>query len=345
MTTKARTLVLALAALLAIGCKKEGAAKPADVATDVAGKGPGGKGKGDGKDPRPGEERSVDTRGAGPAPAPEVTLVDAGKAPLRPLRVKPSVGAAQSLLMTMKMVMEMDAGPAMQVPRTALPVMKLTMDAKVTEVGKDGDARYEFVLGEAEVVDGPGANPMMVEAMRKSLTGMKGLSGHAVVSPRNFTREANIVVPLTADPTLRQFMDGMKQSMNQLSAPFPEEAVGVGAKWRVKTALVQSGITLEQVAAYEITAMEGDRVSAKVSIDQKAQPQEIKGPQVPAGVKMSVVSMTSKGVGEIALDLARLLPPRVSLSLASDARMSVDAGGQHQAMNMKLEMDVTMEAK
>jgi hypothetical protein len=274
---------------------------------------------------------------------PVVKLLDAGSGPKRALRIKPVVGAKQTLVMAMKMTMEMDSGATMHVPRTTLPVLELTMAAKVLDVNKAGEARYEFSVADINVVPG-GSNPSVVEAVRKSVASLKGFSGHATVNARNFTIAGDLDVPDTIDANLHQMLDSMVQSMGQLSAPFPEEPIGKGGRWQTRTQLAVNGITVQQTTEYALTGLDGDKLVAKVQVVQKADPQPFTGSNVPPGLKMSVVSWSGNGGGELQLDLAKqFLAGAASLALASNTKMAMDANGQHQDMTMAL--DVAIDVK
>src|SRR5262245_31250014 len=75
-----------------------------------------------------------------PAGAPVVKLVDAGKGAKKQLRFTAKKGLARTMVMTMKMAMGQGGAPM------TLPVMKMTMDMKVTDVSAEGDIKYTFVL-------------------------------------------------------------------------------------------------------------------------------------------------------------------------------------------------------
>ena len=70
----------------------------------------------------------------------------------------------------------------------------------------------------------------------------------------------------------------MEQALQQISAPLPDEAVGVGAKWKLVTHLRQNGVSLKQDGA--LRAEEGQRdqtVQLGVTLEQAAPKQT--GPQ------------------------------------------------------------------
>ena len=271
-----------------------------------------------------------------PADAPVVKLIDAGKDPKKPLRLTAKVGLKRSMVMTMKMAMAMTLG-ANSMPKQDLPETRMTMDMKVTNVAPNGDIRYEFKIKKPEVIADKDANPMVVDAMKKALKGMEGMSGYAVVTSRGFTKEADINVPANMDPQMKQFMEGTKQSLHQIASPLPEEPVGVGAKWETIMKLQQNGMVLNQTATNDLVELKGDTGKINLKIKQNAERQKI----TQNGVTVDLISLKSTGDGVMNFDLTRLVPSLATVSLNSDSQM--EAMGQKMAM--KLDMTMGMQGK
>jgi hypothetical protein len=269
-----------------------------------------------------------------PPGVPVVKVTDAGSGPKKQLRFTAKKGLSRSMVMTMKMGMAMSMG-ANSMPMTVLPTMKLTMDMKVTEVSAAGDIKYTFALKQPEVIAEKGMPAAMVDAMKNASKGMAGLTGYAVVTSRGFTKEADIKVPADADPQMKQLMDSIKQSLYQISAPLPEEAVGVGAKWDTIMQLTQNGMTLDQTATNELVDLKGDSGKLKLTLKQSAKPQKV----TVNGMAVNVLSLNSNGTGETNLDFTRLVPSQASVTMHSDLKM--EASGQKVGMQMDLTMGLS----
>jgi hypothetical protein len=131
-----------------------------------------------------------------------------------------------------------------------------------------------------------------------------------------------------ADPTVKALMAQMSASIENLSTAFPEEAVGVGAKWEVRQAITGGGQTQFQKALYEITALAGKTVSMKVTTEQTAPPQTIDNPMAAAaGGEMTLDKMSGAGTGTMTVALDSLVPTSTSSSTTS-AAMTMTMGGQ-----------------
>lgn len=270
-----------------------------------------------------------------PAHAPTVKLLDPGKGPRKPLRVRVSPGHTETSVLTMRMQM----GFAPQPPLT-LPPMVVTLALRVTDVAPDGDVHYEFEVTRTEVVAEPKMAPDLVEGLRAQLAHLVGLKGHVRVSSRGVTREADLVIPDSLAPQAKQLLAGMRESLTQISAPFPEEPVGVGARWEVKETISQQGITLTQIATYELKSLRGDVFRTLVTIVQNADRQEVAMPGLPPGAKVTLVGMDSKGTGEIAGRLDRLVPTLSTVDLSSRIDSRAVVGGEQQDVSMTMNVHV-----
>jgi hypothetical protein len=273
----------------------------------------------------------------------QVKLLEPGAEPRKALRFHPKPGDKQSMLMTMKMGMGVKMGE-MENPPVKLPVMKMAMDVTIKDVASNGDITYDIVMSDAGIVDDPEVIAQVAEAMRNALAGMKGLAGKGVLSGRGISKGTDIKAPPGADPQVSQFVDQMKETMSRVATPLPEEPVGAGAKWEVKTPIKSQGMTLTQSATFELVSIDGDRAAAKSSVTQTAANQKISNPMMP-GAKVDLSKMTGNGTGELSLDLGQILPPEASVEYHQDMSMTMSNGGQKQPMAMKMDLNLHIESK
>ncbi len=279
-------------------------------------------------------EQAVATASKGSAPT--VTLVSAGTAPKRTLRFTPKKGLKKTLITTMTMGVEMKIGSSSP-PAQTMPPIEMAFDLTVTDVAASGDIRYEFVLKRPRVVADKTTPKEVVEAMTGAVKTMTGLKGYAVISDRGFTKEADVEVPDEASPQTQQLVASLKQSMTQLTAPMPEEPVGVGAKWDTMTTIENSGFSLQQTATSELVALKGSKATLKVSVAQTAKPQKITA----SGMTADLEAYAASGAGTTQIDLVTLVPITAKMTLRSDLKMS--AAGQK--VGMKLALDMAMKSR
>jgi hypothetical protein len=290
-----------------------------------------------------GQESGPAPKGATGASAPQVKLLEPGAEPRQALRLHPKPGDKQTLTLTMKMGMATKMGE-METPAVKLPGMTMIMDSTVKSVSASGDIAYEMVMTDASVADEPGVMPQVAETMKASLAGLKGLSGTGTMSNRGLNLGTDFKIPSNADPQTRQAIEQMKESVANLSSPLAEEAVGTGAKWTAKTTLKSQGLAIDQTATYQLISIEGERLNLKTTTAQSAANQKMQNPSMP-GVKLDLSKMTGEGTGEVSLDLAQLLAREATFDSHADLSMNMNMGGQKQAMNMKMEMNIRLESK
>jgi len=261
-----------------------------------------------------------------------VKLIDAGAEPRSALRFHLKAGDKQTAVLTMKIKMDMPmpaATPGGAPPATpTIPAISIPMDMTVQSVAANGDIAYESVMGEASIADEPGATPAVVQAMKTALAGMKGLTSTGVMSNRGVSKKTDVKLPGNADPTMRQTMDQMKDGMGNLNVPFPEEPVGVGAKWESKNVTKVQAISVEQTGTYELVSHEGDRLSTKFTMAfNAASPAAGKGPT-------ASLQLGGNSTGTANLDLSKLVG-----SATIDMRMESPMG-KNQTMKMDINMSL-----
>jgi len=275
---------------------------------------------------------------------PVIKVLDAGQEPREPLRVSVVAGQRETMVMTMTMGMDMNMGALGAVPKMDLPPIEMTMGIHVTSVSDTGDFRYEFSLDNVSVKDRPGLQPGMAEAMREAMTGIVGLRGSSVISNRGEVREATFKIPDNMPAQVKQTMESMQQSIQQIAVPFPEEAVGIGAKWEVSSTLAQvGGITLSQVSNYELIERDGDLLTMTTSLTQDAPRQVMKAPGMPATATATLESMKSTGGGKTSFNLRNVVPVDGQMAMQMQMQMQIEAGGPAQKMSMKMDLDLDIK--
>jgi hypothetical protein len=271
-----------------------------------------------------------------------VELLDAGAAPYRELRFAPLQGTKQVAVMTMKMNQSMTiAGQA--IPARNVPANKTTIESTVDKIFENGDIGLKFTYTDIVIVDDP-ANPSPLAAMMKTMMQpLIGTSGNVIVTNRAVTRQVDMLIPEGVSNQLKLMIDGMKSAMNQISSPLPEEAVGLGGKWRVVQNINANGLQIKQTSVHEITELRENGFTMSVTLTQEAEPQEVKNAALPPGAKVALKSLRSKGSGKSTIKLDSMLPSTASVELTSQTAMGVEIGGQTQDLTTDMKMEMTIE--
>ena len=287
---------------------------------------------------------AAETAADGAAREVRVTLLEAGSEPRQVLRVTPTKGAVQTTTMTMTMEMAMVV-TGFAPPPQKLPPMRTTMAVEVDDVSPEGDISYTFTMEKAEVLPADGVPANVVEMLETRLVSMEGLKGTGRATSRGVTQEAEIEIPEDVDAQTRPLLESMKQSLDQFSAPYPEEPVGLGASWEVEIPMKHGGIESVTVATYTLERVTDGGCTLAVTMRQAAEPQDIDNPQLPAGTTMRVDDLQASGSGTLTITFGHIMPASSTMKLASALETTIDVGGRKQGMTMKSDIEVEIESR
>jgi hypothetical protein len=266
---------------------------------------------------------------AAPTSAKRVKLLDPGAEPRKELRLRPPPDDKQALTMTLKL------GKAGDV--------KLSVGSTVKQVADNGTITYVLVLNDISM-SGKEQAPQAAEVMKAALAAVKGTSATGTVSSQGVGGELKMQAPGGGNALMGQFGGQMQDLFGQLVVPLPDEAVGVGAKWEVKAPVKSQGMTIDQAATYELVSLEEGRLTVKSTATQNAANQTIQNPAMPA-MKVSVSKMSSRATEERTVDLAHVLPVAGSGKTHAETSATVNMGGQKQAMDSKVDMEMQFESQ
>ena len=285
---------------------------------------------------------SVSAKNSAAAKSP-VKLLNAGSEPRKVLRLHPASGDKQTMAMSIKIAMTMSAvGSTM--PAMDLPAMLMTMEVSVKDVSTNGEISYTILYSGADTEARTDTNSAASAAMKSSMAGLRGLSGEGKMSDRGIVKSLEMKLPPDADPQLSQSMSQMKESFASSSTPFPEEAVGPGAKWEYKSRIKSQGMTVDQTMTFELLSLDGDQLTLHTSLAQNAAGQKVENPSMP-GMKMDLTKLTTTGSGKSSVDLGQLMPSSASMDENSDVQMSMNVGQQKQSMSMKMTVQMKFDSK
>lgn len=270
---------------------------------------------------------------------PIVTLVTPGSAPRKQLRY--AIPAAQKSRLEMAMAMAMTMNMAgMPVPMN-LPVMRMSIDLAVTSVAPNGDITYDLEFT-GVTVDGSAGDPIAA-AMQTAAAGVTGIKGTATVTSRGVTKAARIATESVTDPQVKQIFAQMASSVENLSMPFPEDAVGPGARWEVRQTVSANGLVLFQKSEFELVSVDGPTVTLKVKTEQTAPAQPISNPGLPEGTETSLEKLSGTGSGTVVIRLDSLVPTS-ELDSTTSTVMTINMGGQTQSVSVDGTMKLTIKA-
>ncbi len=221
------------------------------------------------------------------------TLLDAGAEPRQELRFDYADGdtfafdteVSQAISQTINGVAGPDGAPV------------LTTLGQTGTVTVMGDA---FVLESTTdsaigVVEGDAALTAQVQA---ALDAVLGLVERRVVDPSGIVFEFELLNTDGMDPAI--LGPAATAGENGVALAFPLEAVGVGARWETVATLEVSGLSVEQVTAYEVLSIDGPIVELSVTSSQFVAPGSAM--DIP-GAEATVEAWSAEGRGTMTVDL------------------------------------------
>jgi hypothetical protein len=268
---------------------------------------------------------------------PTVTLLAPGAAPRTALRyavaAKSKAQLRISVDVSMAMSMDGNSMPAMDMPQITMDV-----DFDVTDVAANGDISYAFAFTGMTVNT---SDPNMQSVFGAIANDIKNVRGTAVVTNRGVTRSLKLNTDTVSNPQLQQTLSSTMSSLENLSMPLPEEAVGAGARWEVRQSLSAGGMHQVQKGTYELVSSDGKAVSLKLATEQMAPAQAVTNPMMPPGTQVMLQKLTGSGSGTVQLRLDSLVPSS-QITQQSSTVMELSMSGMTQVMNSDTTVKVTV---
>ena len=273
---------------------------------------------------------------------PTVTLVAAGAEPRTRLRYKPAASSKEVMTMSMTMGLSM-VMEGMSMPAMDMPVMKMTADLGVTSVAPNGDVTYEVAFTGMTMEALPGMDPTLAAMAQGTADSIKALKGSVTMTDRGINKSSTMNVDQIADPMLKQMLSSMSSSLESMSMPFPDEAIGVGGKWEVRQAIKNAGAQMFQRIQCEVVSVDAQGVTIKANLEQTIPQQSITNPALP-GATMNVEKGGGMSAGTSTMRFTGIVPTS-EVSGSTAMAMAVEMGGQTQRMSIETKLKVSIAPK
>jgi hypothetical protein len=267
---------------------------------------------------------------------PQIKLISAGAAPLEAYRLQAQPGSQQKVKMTATMSMTM-GGPGLPGEPVKIPTIQLDATVTTKSVAANQDVAYEAVFDKMEVAGDAGGEPAMIQALEQQFGGLKGAVVTGLLSDRYHSKKAEVKLPAGADASVRDSVEQMKGALVNPALLLPEEPIGVGAKWEIRTRHKENNINVDLVAQHELVAAADGRLTIKSVTTRSAATQKIANPLMP-NLKVDLTKLTGGNTEEFVLDLTRLLPLTYQANDWTEMSMAMNHQGQRQTMTMKMEV-------
>ena len=267
----------------------------------------------------------------------DIVLLDEGQGEKAPLRLAPEVGNTMQLGadLTIQVTMKIDGEI---VPNPGFPSVAMVLGLEVIDVNPAaGEITYNITYDAIEL----GTDTAFPESARAAIDGvfqeLRNLKLVLVGDDRGRVLSATVEAPEDLNPFLVQMLDSLSQSMKQVSAPLPEEAVGIGARWSITGSITAGGLTLDQTATYTLVERTSDRFIVELEVTQKADPQTVGEDSI----AIQLTNYSATGTGNMEMNRSYPIPVSGLIDLISTTQLKPP----HLDQTITSQAEVRMELK
>jgi len=245
--------------------------------------------------------------GTSPAATAPVDLLDPGAEPRTTLRYAYESGATYTMVVDLDIAMAIATGDSWNQVVT-VPTIRMVADIQLDDVATDGSVRYDYRYSSVNFLDPTSVDDATVQAMDAQFAPLLGLTGWVIVDDRGRNLDGGINGLEALEPGARTLLENMQRSLAELSAPLPEEPVGVGAKWQTEQHLGNQGIVIDQTSTVTLDRHFGQELLLLIDLSQSAEPGPMDVAGTATGTTLMLVSMAGDGRGTMVVPLHGLVP-------------------------------------
>jgi len=209
--------------------------------------------------------------------------------------------------------------------------LALTLDFKPTKVQPSG-TKFEAKVTNVDLPGAAGSVPPAQAAqLKKELAAVNGITGTFDISPRGEAGEVSFAADAKMQGQLAEaVVQGLSQMLELILPPFPDQPIGLGAKWERKVEKSEQGIQSTAIHSFTLRELtgEGGTIDAEIKISVPKRAIQAKG--LPPGATIAV-----EGAGKYtyAFRFDRL-SPKVNGELKLNQHIEVtDQTGKKQAID------------
>lgn len=258
---------------------------------------------------------------------PEITVLDSGAAPRRVLELDVEEGHVETSAMRMTTSTSADimSTPAVEVP------MVMPFTTKVVDVTGDRTT-IESIYQAVKIPPGSGLDSASRQQILKSVAVLEGTTVRVVYDRSARTVSSEVEYGHKAGSQVaKRLLDDFASQAGNMSVLFPEQEVGIGARWKADSALTIGGITSDVSTTYELTGLTADGYTVDVTARQVPRPGTVAGGEVIGG--------STKATGSTEGRRGLVMP--VHGASVGHGTVTMEVGGQRVRTTFDMTMDVS----
>lgn len=229
----------------------------------------------------------------------EVEVLDAGAEPRQELRLTVEQGREQGYVIHQEQEQTIEIGGQTQSTATAT---EQDVTYTITDVA-DGRIVAETTYGGGRILDDPPVDASTRDVLEQVFAAFEGATGSSTFDERGSLIDVEIPDLEIDQPQLQAVLDTLLDTFEtqaaQLAMPFPQEPVGVGARWRVSTSFDVGGLPFDVTTEVTLTAIGEGTADATSTQTMSIRP----GPAEVQGQPLEVISGNVSGGGSVRWDL------------------------------------------
>jgi len=266
----------------------------------------------------------------------ETRLLSPGAGARIPLRYQIPDGDRESF--EMEIVLGVTAGMGANHTFVESPPIDFEVSMGPVHHRPDGRYRYEMKVRHVGLDLPEGTPPELAEALSTEIAQMGRIEGWLEVDDRGITRDVRGSRPTGVPPRTQTMLGNIRSALQ--SIPFPEEPVGIGARWQVERTVDLHTHDVDQVVTYELVDLTGTRGQLRITVEQTAEAQPLHN--LPGGAQARLDAYVGRGNGEAVFDLTSMTP-LVGLTFQS-AMHATTANGTSE-LTMETHSSVTVRPR
>jgi len=248
--------------------------------------------------------------------APAAKLVEAGQDP-KVARRYTFAPKAETRVGTVKVNVSVEAAGAPPQAQ-AQPALELTL--KMTaKAQQKGSYPFDVKLEKVGLAEGQGLGPQAAAEVTKQLGPLAGLTAKMDISPKGTVGE----LTFSGDDRMQkqgtaEVLDLLQQTAELLVVPFPDEPIGVGAKWDMQTVSATQGSKVTTLTHFQLKEWTGDAGVVVAEIVRSAPKAPLRDPRMQG----ATIEISGKGTYTFTLKLDR---PAVKVAGESSLDAKIEA--------------------
>ncbi|MGA2449971.1 MAG: hypothetical protein ABTD50_14930 [Polyangiaceae bacterium] len=215
-------------------------------------------------------------------------------------------------------------------PGVGLPSIRVTLAIEPISQSPSGDLHYGWHVLSARVLDDPDAAPFVVDGLRREVGAIAYLAGEATIDNRGLAKDVTVRGDAEVDPSdTPQMVEQIRQTLRDLAAPFPDDEIGVGARWRKVSEIDARSVRLQQNETLTLVEARANQGIVEDEFRQTA-----RGPDPNDRVSDGAApSMLATGHSRTRFDLERIVP-----QTTFDGTTRVTTGGSQDGLPERVTM-------